>query len=108
MHIVSIGSSIKTSNDFSSEMGEEIPSENRNKIDALYLTEMERIKKYCINKLILIIMDETDLNGYKYINTMIGTLETPQNVILYDCKNSTSNMNGQMIIHTFDDTIKNN
>ncbi|OAF66794.1 hypothetical protein A3Q56_05492 [Intoshia linei] len=44
-----IGSSIKTSNDFATEMAESI------------------------------ITDETDLNGYKYINTMIGTLETPQN-----------------------------
>ncbi|OAF67103.1 hypothetical protein A3Q56_05172, partial [Intoshia linei] len=60
-----------------------LPSESNcsNKIDDLYLNEMERIiiKNYCINKLIFIIMDETDLNGYKYINTMIATLETTQN-----------------------------
>ena len=54
------------------------------------------------------IVDEAEVSKRKYINVLVGSLDTPNNTFLIDCLplESGSNVNSSIILHTVDDTLR--
>ena len=53
-------------------------------------------------------MDEAEIAKQKYINVLVGSLDTPNQTFLVDCHplDSGSNVNNTIILHTVDDILR--
>lgn len=89
------------------DLGKPLPCEEtcRSIVSELYQSEIERIKSYVENKAIFLIIDETDVSGNKYINILIGIMESPQKSYLIVCIPIEGPANSQIIVHTIEDSI---
>ena len=52
------------------------------------------------------VIDETDVSGCKYINTLVGDIEQPETTYLLHCKTLDASPNQQSVIHAVDDAIR--
>ena len=68
--------------------------------------ETLRIQNLVKGKNMFMVIDETEVADVKYINTLVGNVESPENTFLLHCKQLAASVNSQTIIHAVDDAIK--
>jgi hypothetical protein len=95
---------------FFAKIGYPLPSETscRNTVLSLYKAEFNRIKDTVSQKEIFVVVDESDFKEHgKFINVLIGTLDTPEKTFLIDChsinKTPTADLIAQHIMSLLDD-----
>ena len=80
-----------------SEMGHPLPSLTtcRSRVNALADSEL-RIKDIDADKTDYLVIDESEISGKQYFNALVGNIEEPDKMFLFDCRvairNSTINM----------------
>ena len=89
-------------------VGQRAPSEFacRKRIDDMGKCEVNRICNILSDKVIFMVIDETDVSGCKYINTLVGDIEQPETTYLLHCKTLDASPNQQSVIHAVDDAIR--
>ena len=68
----------------------------------------ENIRKLFRNKKVFLIVDEEEVDKQKYINVLVGSLDTPNETFLIECLSlkSRSNVYSSIILHTMDDVLQ--
>ncbi|KAG0434848.1 hypothetical protein DMUE_5002 [Dictyocoela muelleri] len=84
------------------------PSEStiRNGITTEYLNHLKKILDMFNNKKFLLIADEVQINGNKFINIIIASLENPNFKISCNVKKINGSVNSQKMLIVIDDSIK--
>ena len=67
--------------------------------------QVNRICNILSDKVIFKVIDEADISGCKYVNTLIGDIEQPETSYLLHCKILDSSPNQQTVIHAVEDAI---
>ena len=57
-------------------------------------------------KNIFTVIDEAEVAGAKYINTLVGNVESPEKTFLLHCKQLPASVNSQTVIQAVEDAIK--
>lgn len=65
-----------------------------------------KVKQKLSNKLIFLVVDESEIRGIKYLNILAGLLEEPNKVYLIKCISLDKSPSAQTIIHKIDDSLK--
>lgn len=70
------------------ELGQDIPSESscRNIVPQPAERTINKVKELASGHDIFFIVDESEVEGVKYLNTLIGTTDGPENTYLVTCK----------------------
>lgn len=89
-------------------INKELPSEStcRSRIPLLVSTEVTRIKNLIQGENIFLVIDESELCGKKYFNTLIGLLKEPNKTYLIDCRVCDGSIDQRFVIHTIDDKVR--
>ena len=58
------------------------------------------------DKVIFMVIDEADISGSKYLNTLVGDMEHPETTYLLHCKILDASPNQQTVIHAVDDAVR--
>ena len=91
-------------------MGNVLPSETaaRGSVAKLAYKKEERIRELLFDKQIFLIVDEAEVAKRKYINVLVGSLDTPNDTFFIDCLplKSGSNVNSNIILHIVDDILR--
>ena len=89
--------------------GKVLPSATaaRASVAKLSYKKEEQIRELLFDKQIFLIVDETGIAKRKYINVLVGSLDTPNNTFLIDCLplESGTNVNSSIILHPVDDIL---
>lgn len=85
-----------------------LPSESRcrNTVKSLFLHNHEAIKTKLAGKNIFIVTDESDVNGQKYVNSLIGLVSEPEKTYLVDCQPIDQSPNAEVMVMIIDDILK--
>ena len=51
-------------------------------------------------------IDEADISGSKYLNTLVRDMEQPETTYLLHCKILDASPNQQTVIHAIDDAVR--
>ena len=51
------------------------------------------------------VIDEANISGFKYVNTLVGDVEQPEITYLLHCKILNASPNQQIVVHAVDDAI---
>jgi hypothetical protein len=88
-------------------MGQQVPSEAtcRNYVPELFGQEKQRMIDYVYGKQIFLIVDESDIEGNKFFNILVGITDVPHQTYLWDCITIQHNINNQFVTQTIDDAI---
>ena len=88
-------------------MGKSLPSETaaRASVAQLASQKEENIRELLRDKKVFLIMGEAEVAKQKYINVLVGSLDTPNETLFIECLplDSSSNVNSSIILHTVDD-----
>ena len=89
-------------------MGRAVPSETscRRIVPDLVTREKEKVKEYVSEKEIFLIVDESDVEGRKIMNILVGTLDTPSKTFMIGCLALEGNINSQVVGCAIDDVIR--
>lgn len=90
------------------KLGHDAPSESaaRNHVPSLAEKEKSRIIETVTTKNIFMVVDESEINGVKYLNILVGTLEKPESTFLFDCRPITGRLSHETICQAVDDSIQ--
>ena len=88
--------------------GQKAPSEStcRKRIDDMGKREVNRVCNILLDKVIFMVIDEANISGCKYVNTLVEDIEQPDTSHLLYCKILDSLPNQQTVIHAVDDAIR--
>ena len=91
-----------------SYMNHPLPSETtcRLHVSALAENDLDRIKQLLNGVPFFLIIDESEISGDKYLNTVVGSASEPSRTYLLDCTVLPGNVSHQTIIHAIDDAVK--
>ena len=78
----------------------------RKQIDNMGKCEVNRICNILSDKVIFMIIDEADISGSKYVNTLVGDVEQLEKTYLLHCKILDAPPNQQTVVHALDDAIR--
>ena len=88
-----------------------LPSETAVRVSVAKLAykKEKQIRELPFDKQIFLIVDEAEVAKRKYINVLVGSLDTPNDTFLIDSLlfESGSNVNSSLILHTVDDICDN-
>ena len=91
-------------------MGKSLPSETaaRASVAQLASQKEENIRELLWDKKVSLIVDKAEVAKQKYINVLVGSLDTPNETFLIECLplDSSSNVNSSIILHTVDDVLR--
>ena len=91
-------------------IGKSLPSETavRASVAQLASQKEENIRELLWDKKVFLILDEAEVAKQKYINVLVGSLDTPNETFLIECLplDSSSNVNSSIILHTVDDELR--
>ena len=89
-------------------LGQKAPSESacRKRIDNMEKCEVNRICNILSDKVIFMVIDEADISGSKYVNTLVGDVEQPEITYLLHCKILDASPNQQIVVLAVDDAIR--
>ena len=68
--------------------------------------EVDRVCEILVDKIIFMVIDESEISGCKYLNTLEGDIEVPETTYLLHCKILCTSPNQQTIVHAVDDAIR--
>ena len=66
--------------------------------------EVDRVCEILLDKIIFMVIDEFEISGCKYLNTLVGDIEVPETTYLLHCKILCTSPNQQTI--AVDDAIR--
>ena len=68
-------------------LGQPVPSESscREHVDKLAVDVIQRLKEHLHNKNTFLVVDESEINGSKYLNILIGDTAVPETTCVLDC-----------------------
>ena len=66
--------------------------------------EVDRVCEILLDKIIFMVIDESEISGCKYLNTLVGDIEVPETTYLLHCKILCTSSNQQTI--AVDDAIR--
>ena len=89
-------------------LGQKAPSESacQKRIDDMGKCEVNRICNILSDKVIFMVINEADISGSKYVNTLVGDIEQPEITYLLHCKILDASPNQQTVVHAVDDAIR--
>lgn len=89
------------------DLGQEVPSESscRVLVDDLAKEEIQRLKERLCDKTVFLIVDESEVNGRKYLNILIGDTNVPETTYILDCS-AVEVVNQQIVTTAIDDALK--
>ena len=89
-------------------LGRKAPSESacRKRVDDMGKCEVDRVCEILLDKIIFMVIDESEISGCKYLNTLVGNIEVPETTYLLHCKILCTSPNQQTIVHAVDDAIR--
>jgi len=90
-------------------LGKPLPSEStlRAHVASIADIEMLKVRNLITGQMIFIVIDETDIYGKKYFNTLIGTVSNPDKTYLLDCRVQDGTVNHQYVVHLVDNLLRN-
>ena len=93
---------------FFQRLNKPTPSETtcRQRIEGMAEKQFLRIKELVGQKEIFVAVDEADVGGQRYVNFLVGVLEEPHVMYMFDCRHIPAAANAQIILHTVDDCIR--
>ena len=59
-----------------------------------------------LSNVIFMVIDEADISGSKYVNTLVGDIEQPETTYLLYCMILDASPNQQTVVHAIDDAIR--
>ena len=89
-------------------LGQKAPSESacQKQIDNMGKCEVNQICNILSDIVIFMVIDEADISGPKYINTLVGDVEQPETTYLLHCKILDASPNQQTVIHAVDNAVR--
>ena len=92
------------------ELGKPLSSESkcRSTVGTIYQDESSYFKRYIRGKKVFLVTDESDIRGQKFVNTLIGLIDEPENTYLVDCQPIHESPTAQMMVAQVDDVLKEN
>jgi len=78
----------------------------RSRVNALADGEVSRIKQLLIGKKVILIIDESEITGKKFFNTLIGSIDDPTKTFMVDCRVCEVSADCQYVVHLVDDVLK--
>ena len=89
-------------------MGKPLPSETtlRSHVSLFAEEELLSVKSIIQDKQIFLVVDETDVSGRRFFNTLIGIISEPQKTYLIDCRTCEGSVNQQYVVYLIDDLIR--
>ena len=89
-------------------IGQRAPSVSacRKRTDNLASLEIDRICHILSNKVTFMVIDEADISGSKYINTLVGDIKQTETTYLLHCKTLAASSNHQTVLRAVDDAIR--
>ena len=75
-------------------------------VDLIAESQMRLIKETVAERKVFLVVDESDIKGQKYVNSLIGTIDNPSVTYLVGCKPIDSSPNAAMICQVIDDILK--
>ena len=67
--------------------------------------EVNQICNILSDKIIFTVIDEADISGCKYVNTLVEVMEQPETTYLLHCKILDALPKQQTVIHSIDDAV---
>ena len=55
---------------------------------------------------IFLVVDESDIGGKRFFNTLVGTIDNPEKTYLLDCRICNTNANHQYVVHLIDNLLR--
>lgn len=91
-----------------SDIGHPLPSLTtcRSRVKLLADSELRRIKDIVADKKVYIVIDESEISGKQYFNTLVGNIEEPDKIFLFDCRVCNTKSDHHYVVHLVDDVIK--
>ena len=91
-----------------SDIGHSLPAEStcRKAVLKLGSDELQRIRNAVDDKLIFLVVDESNVSGTQYLNILVGALETPHVSFLYNCQPLSCSPNADSIVQAIDDAVR--
>ena len=88
-------------------VGQKAPSESacRKRIDNMEKCEVNGICNILSDKVIFMVIEEADISGSKYVNTLVRDVEQPETTYLLHCKILDASPNQQTVVHAVNDAI---
>ena len=88
-------------------VGQKAPSESacQKQIDNMGKCEVNQICNILSDKVIFMVIDEANISGSKYVNTLVGVVEQPETTYLLHCKILDASPNQQTVIHSVNDAV---
>ena len=74
-------------------------------MDKLAVDEKQRLKERLHNKNTFLVVDESEINGSKYLNILIGDTAVPKTTYVLDCR-MVETVNQQVVTMKLDDALK--
>lgn len=92
-----------------SSMNRPLPSVSkcRSMVEFICKNVLQEINRKLRNKKIFMIIDESDINNQKYVNTLIGDISNPSLCYLVDCRPLNNSPNANIIAQIADDNLRN-
>ena len=91
-------------------MGKPLSSETaaRASVAQLASQKEENIREILRDKKVYLVVDEAEVDKQKYIDVLVGSLDTLNKTFLIECPplESSSNVNSSIILHTVDDVLR--
>ena len=91
-------------------MGKPLSSETaaRASVAQLASQKEENIREILRDKKVFLVVDEAEVDKQKYIDVLVGSLDTSNKTFLIECPplESSSNVNSSIILHTVDDVLR--
>ena len=88
-------------------LGQPVPSESscRKHVDKLAVDEKQRLKERLHNKNPFLVVDESEINGNKYLNILIGDTAVPETTYVLGCS-IVQTVSQQIVTVKIDDALK--
>ena len=89
-------------------VGQKAPSESAcpKRIDNMGKCKVNRICNIFSDKVIFMVIEEADISGSKYVNTLVRDAEQPETTYLLHCKILDASPNQQTVVHAVNDAIR--
>ena len=89
-------------------LGRPLPSESnlRSRVSGIVDNEICNIRNIISGQQIFVIIDESDISGKRFFNTLIGKMNNQGKTYLIDCRIWNINSNHQYVVHLLDDILR--
>ena len=89
------------------ELGNKLPFKGkcRLKVEKLAEEKALRLKDYLKDQEMLMVVDESDINGKEFLNILVCKLTVPEKTLLFNCKTLLQSVNSNIATQEIDDAV---